>query len=325
MIVIDNVVKSFGGTQVLKGVSLDIREGEIFGIVGLSGAGKSTLIRCINMLERPSSGRVQVAGVDMTCLSRRELDRARQRIGMIFQNFNLFPRRNVRENVAFPLSIAGVPRDTAQARAEELLVLVGLASKAEAYPRQLSGGQQQRVAIARALANESNVLLCDEPTSALDTITSDSILSLLADINRKLGLTIVLITHQIHVIRAVCQRVAVIHQGQVAEQGDVEQVITRPTSAIARSLLRSEASDNLLCPGSWRLSFVGGTAGHPVLASVVRDTGILVNILAGSIDQGPQSYGWLLVRVEGSPEEQVDVRRRLEAQGVMVEVINNAG
>ncbi|MDD2283303.1 MAG: methionine ABC transporter ATP-binding protein, partial [Eubacteriales bacterium] len=204
MISLEKVNKNFNGEKVLEDVSLKINEGEVFGVVGLSGAGKSTLVRCINLLERPDSGRIFVDGREMTAMNDRELRRARQNIGMISQNFNLFKRYSVWENVAFPLRLIRMPRAEVKDRVARLLELVGLADKAAAYPRQLSGGQQQRVAIARALANKPRVLLCDEPTSALDPVTAQSFLELLSAINRQLGLTIVLITHQMGVIRAVC-------------------------------------------------------------------------------------------------------------------------
>ncbi|MDD4078878.1 MAG: methionine ABC transporter ATP-binding protein, partial [Eubacteriales bacterium] len=202
MISLKKVNKNFNGEKVLEDVSLKINEGEVFGVVGLSGAGKSTLVRCINLLERPDSGRIFVDGREMTAMNDRELRRARQNIGMISQNFNLFKRYSVWENVAFPLRLIRMPRAEVKDRVARLLGLVGLADKAAAYPRQLSGGQQQRVAIARALANKPRVLLCDEPTSALDPVTAQSFLELLSAINRQLGLTIVLITHQMGVIRA---------------------------------------------------------------------------------------------------------------------------
>lgn len=321
MIVIDKVVKSFGSEKVLDNICLEVSKGEIFGIVGLSGAGKSTLLRCINLLEKPDSGCVMVDGVEVTVLDGSGLVKARQEIGMIFQGFNLFTRRSIRENVAFPLRVAGVSRAKAEARVAELLDLVGLTDKIDAYPRELSGGQQQRVAIARALANNPHVLLCDEPTSALDLITAKTILELLLNINRKLGLTIVLITHQIHVIRAVCHRAAVIHQGKVAEVGSVAQIVSRPTSAIARSLLRSEVPLELAAPGSWCLSFVGNSAEKPILAELIRETGVMINILAGNIEQGQSSFGWLLVEVEGTPNQQDMIRKRLETSGVLVEVM----
>lgn len=325
MIKIEKVDKYFGGQKVLDNIDLEVRAGEIYGVVGLSGAGKSTLIRCINLLERPDSGRIWVDGIDLTGLNRKELLRARQGIGMIFQSFNLMPRRTVAENIGFPLELAGVARPQTKARVKELMELVGLSEKAGSYPRQLSGGQQQRVAIARALANNPRVLLCDEPTSALDPVTADSILTLLDRINREFGLTIVLISHQIHVIRAVCQRMAVVNRGKVAEEGPVAEISTRPVSAIARDLLISEVAPEFLVPGSWRLSFAGEITKKPVLANLIRDTGLGFSILAGNIEKGRHPYGWLVVEVDGSLEQRERAQTLLEAQGVAVEVVKNAG
>jgi len=325
VIKIEKVDKYFGGQKVLDNIDLEVRAGEIYGVVGLSGAGKSTLIRCINLLERPDSGRIWVDGIDLTGLNRKELLRARQGIGMIFQSFNLMPRRTVAENIGFPLELAGVARPQTKARVKELMELVGLSEKAGSYPRQLSGGQQQRVAIARALANNPRVLLCDEPTSALDPVTADSILTLLDRINREFGLTIVLISHQIHVIRAVCQRMAVVNRGKVAEEGPVAEISTRPVSAIARDLLISEVAPEFLVPGSWRLSFAGEITKKPVLANLIRDTGLGFSILAGNIEKGQHPYGWLVVEVDGSLEQRERAQTLLEAQGVAVEVVKNAG
>lgn len=241
MIEIEHLNKTYpspgGDIHALRDVDLRIEDGEIFGIIGLSGAGKSTLVRCINLLERPTSGTVRIDGRDMMQLSRRDLLKARQDIGMIFQSFNLLEQRTVLRNICFPLEIAGVKRDEAQARAAELLELVGLSDRAKAYPSQLSGGQKQRVAIARALTCDPKVLLCDEPTSALDSLTTRSILKLLQEINRELGVTIVIITHEIGVIRAICNKVAVIDSNRIVEQGNVTQVLEHPRSDITRSLI----------------------------------------------------------------------------------------
>jgi len=320
VISLEKINKNFNGEKVLEDVSLKINEGEVFGVVGLSGAGKSTLVRCINLLERPDSGRIFVDGREMTAMNDRELRRARQNIGMISQNFNLFKRYSVWENVAFPLRLIRMPRAEVKDRVARLLELVGLADKAAAYPRQLSGGQQQRVAIARALANKPRVLLCDEPTSALDPVTAQSFLELLSAINRQLGLTIVLITHQMGVIRAVCQHVAVVHEGKIVELGPVDTVSVRPESEIARHLLHSEIPD--IPQGCWRLSFIGETVRQPVLARLIKEMGAEINILAGNIDSGRLNpYGWLLVSVEGNEDQKVRARRALEDSGVSVEVM----
>ncbi len=241
IIQIRRLTKNFGGgpneVHALNDISLDIQPGEIFGIIGLSGAGKSTLVRCMNLLERPTSGTVLVDGKDMTALSEKELRLQRRKITMIFQGFNLLMQRTCLKNVCFPMEIAGVPKARAEKRAEELLDLVGLQDKANAYPAQLSGGQKQRVAVARALATDPKVLLCDEATSALDPTTTVSILELLKDLNAKLGVTVVVITHQMSVIEAICSRVAILDGGSVAELGPVQDIFSNPSTDAARRLV----------------------------------------------------------------------------------------
>ena len=239
-------------------VNLTIERGEIFGIIGLSGAGKSTLIRCLNLLEKPTSGAVYFKGRDLAELSKRDLLRERQNIGMIFQSFNLLEQRNALENICFPLEIAG-KRNIAKQRARELLDLVGIPDKANAYPSELSGGQQQRVAIARALATEPEVLLCDEATSALDPTTTESILALLKEINERLNVTIVIITHQMEVVNKTCDRVAVMDQSRVVEVGDVREVFMNPRSEMARQLImpQSELVRQLRSKQTIRLIFDG--------------------------------------------------------------------
>lgn len=230
MIEIRNLSKSFAGSDntvdALKNISLTIDDGDIYGIIGMSGAGKSTLVRCINMLECPTSGQVLIDGTDMAKLSPAELRRARRDITMIFQGFNLLMQRNCLANICFPLELAGVKRSEAKKRAKDLLELVGLPDKAKAYPAQLSGGQQQRIAIARALATDPKVLLCDEATSALDPKTTASILELIRDINRRLGITVIIITHQMNVVEDICNRVAILENGEVVEEGDVSEVFS---------------------------------------------------------------------------------------------------
>ncbi|MCL2895109.1 methionine ABC transporter ATP-binding protein [Brenneria tiliae] len=239
MIVIERLGKRYSDNAppALENVSLTIPDGSIYGILGRSGAGKSTLIRCLNLLERPTSGRILMDGRDITTLSQQELRRHRQRSGMIFQHFNLLHARNVRDNVAVPLEIAGAARGERAARVAELLDLVGLSDKALAYPSQLSGGQKQRVGIARALAARPHYLLCDEATSALDPETTESVLALLADINRQLGLTIVLITHELAVVKAICDHAALLEQGQVAEKGSLRALLSDPDSRLRKALL----------------------------------------------------------------------------------------
>lgn len=243
MIEIKHLTKTFASAghpvEALKDVSLSIEDGDIFGIIGMSGAGKSTLVRCINMLERPSAGTIEIDGCDLSRLSESELRKKRQEITMIFQNFNLLMQRNCLKNVCFPLELAGVKRAEAREKAMELLQLVGLQDKALAYPAQLSGGQQQRVAIARALATTPRVLLCDEATSALDPATTLSILDLIQDINQRLGITVVIITHQMSVVQRICRHVAILEHGRVAEQGTVSDVFTNPQSQAAKQLVFS--------------------------------------------------------------------------------------
>ena len=247
MIEIEHLNKTYpspgGDIHALRDVNLRIEDGEIFGIIGLSGAGKSTLVRCINLLERPTSGTVRIDGRDMTQLSRRDLLKARQDIGMIFQSFNLLEQRTVLRNICFPLEIAGVKRDEAQARAAELLELVGLSDRAKNYPSQLSGGQKQRVAIARALATRPKYLLCDEATSALDPNTTQSILHLLKEINQTLGVTIVVITHEMKVVQQICNRVAVLDEGRIQETGPVSEVFTHPQTKAAKRLVLARMQD----------------------------------------------------------------------------------
>ncbi|MBQ6018926.1 MAG: ATP-binding cassette domain-containing protein [Clostridia bacterium] len=241
MIELRNLTKNYttdaGEVNALRNISLTVGDGEIFGIIGMSGAGKSTLVRCINMLERPTEGQVLIDGKDLGALSPAQLRAERRNITMIFQSFNLLMQRNCLKNVCFPLELSGMKKKDAAAKATELLRTVGLADKAKAYPAQLSGGQQQRVAIARALATEPKVLLCDEATSALDPQTTHSILSLIRDINRKTGITVIIITHQINVIEEICSRVAVLDNGSVAETGEVREVFSNPRSEAARRLV----------------------------------------------------------------------------------------
>ena len=248
MIEIRNLSKTYDAKYIrheaLCDINLTIDDGDIFGIIGVSGAGKSTLVRCINLLERPTSGQVIIDGDDVTHLRGRELLELRSRIGMIFQDFSLFAQRTVRENVRFPLEIRRYDKPRSAKRVQELLELVGLADKANSYPSQLSGGQQQRVAIARALANDPHIILCDEATSALDSLTTESILALLRDINRRFGVTIVVITHSMDVVRSICNKVAVIDDSRIVEQGTTEEVFARPQAGITQRLLRTAGSDD---------------------------------------------------------------------------------
>jgi D-methionine transport system ATP-binding protein len=328
---------SAGPIRALRGVDLRVKAGEIYGIIGLSGAGKSTLIRCINMLEKPTAGRVAVDGEEMTALSESQLREARKKIGMIFQHFNLISCRTVFDNVAFPLELAGKSRAEIAAEVSPLLELVGLTDRRNQYPAQLSGGQKQRVAIARALANRPKVLLCDEATSALDPQTTRSILELLKDINRKLKLTIVLITHEMQVIKEICDRVAVIEDGAIIEQGTVIDLFIRPRTATTREFVRTIISHDLppiladfdFSPvprdgGSLmlRLTFLGGSAEEPVIARLIRKFNVDVNILFGNIDTIQDTlFGTLVVELVGEQTAINSALNYLQAHELGIEVI----
>ena len=286
MIRLEHVCKTFGeekgGVHAVRDVTLHIEQGEIFGIIGFSGAGKSTLVRCINLLERPTSGTVTVDGQELTALSEKELRQARKKISMIFQGFNLLMQRTCLKNVCFPMELSGVPKAQAEKKALELLDLVGLKEKASAYPAQLSGGQKQRVAIARALATDPKVLLCDEATSALDPTTTNSILALLKELNQKLGVTVVIITHQMSVIEEICTRVAILDGGEVAEEGRVEDIFAHPATDAARRLVYPGGVSAKQYPAGTRavrVSFNGGTVYDPLIASLAIDCGVKVTIL----------------------------------------------
>ncbi len=290
--------------KALEDINLTILEGEIFGIIGLSGAGKSTLVRCINFLERPTSGKVIFDGSDLGGLAERDLLKARQSMGMIFQQFNLLMQRNALQNICFPLELAGVPLKQAKTRAKELLEIVGLSDKAKAYPAQLSGGQKQRIAIARALATNPKVLLCDEATSALDPTTTRSILNLLKEINQKLGITVIVITHEMTVIEEICNRVAIIDQSHIAEVGDVEEVFVRPKSKIARQLVFSGEThiDNYIGERKCRIIFDGKSSFEPVISNMVLESKTPVNILfADTKDIDGKAFGQMVIQL---PDEE---------------------
>lgn len=310
MIELKNVSKTFqtadGSVEALRNVSLTIPDGDIFGIIGMSGAGKSTLVRCINMLERPSEGSVIIDGCDMGSLPQALLRAARREITMIFQGFNLLMQRNCLKNVCFPLELAGVKKADARKRALELLEIVGLGDKANAYPAQLSGGQQQRVAIARALATDPKVLLCDEATSALDPTTTNSILELIRSINEKLGITVVIITHQMSVVESICKHVAILDGGQVVEQGEVTEVFAHPKSAAAKRLVFPEGDADSLVVGEpgkrcIRVVFNGASAtGTPIIARMALEKGIEANIAYASTKSiGGKVYGSMLLSISG--------------------------
>ena len=313
MIEIKHLTKAFasasGGVEARKDVSLTIEDGDIFGIIGMSGAGKSTLVRCINMLERPTSGQVIIDGKDLGAMTEKELRAERRNITMIFQHFNLLQQRTCLKNVCFPMELAGVKSADAKKRAMELLELVGLPDKANAYPSQLSGGQQQRVAIARALATNPKVLLCDEATSALDPNSTHSILELIRDINAKLGITVVIITHQMSVVEEICSHVAILDGGVVAETGAVGTVFSSPKSAAARRLVFPNGADELVSDPSreprLRVVFNGADpAARPLIASMAVENGILANIVAASTrGVDGKVYGSMLLGIPGGPEQ----------------------
>jgi len=313
MIEIKNLSKTFktadSSLDALKNVSLTINDGDIYGIIGMSGAGKSTLVRCINMLELPTEGQILIDGVDMGSLSSKQLRDARRNITMIFQGFNLLMQRNCLKNICFPLELEGMKKEDAKKRALELLEIVGLPDKAKAYPAQLSGGQQQRIAIARALATNPKVLLCDEATSALDPNTTHSILNLIRDINKKLGITVIIITHQMSVVEETCNRVAILDNGTVVEQGEVSTVFAHPQSAAAKRLVFPDASDEIFAPASdehrIRVVFNGAFATNtPLITKMAMDEGIAANILAASTRCiGDKVYGNMLLGIPGGDNE----------------------
>ena len=309
-----------GSVEALKDVNLTIADGEIFGIIGLSGAGKSTLVRCINLLERPTSGEVWVDGQNLTALSQKELLQVRRQIGMIFQGFNLLEQRTVLRNVCFPLEISGTPKAQAKSRAEELLKIVGLADKAQSYPSQLSGGQKQRVAIARALATNPKYLLCDEATSALDPNTTRSILELLREINKTLGVTIIVITHEMKVIDQICDRVAVIDKSCIAEEGKVAEVFTNPQSDIARELVLPQERpvlDATTGGRKLRLIFNGENTQNPVISEMILACRVPINVLfADTKSIEGAAYGHMILELPNDEHEAEKVISWLQHSGL---------
>lgn len=342
MIKLTDVAKTYntanGPVQALKDINLEIKRGEIYGIIGLSGAGKSTLVRCINMLERPTSGSVLVDGRELTTMSEAELREARKDIGMIFQHFNLLSSSTVYDNIAFPLKLAGKSKQQIKDKVDPLLKLVGLENKAHQYPSQLSGGQKQRVGIARALANDTKILLCDEATSALDPQTTKAILNLIKDINKKLQLTVVVITHEMQVIKELCDKVAVIDHGVIAEQGTVLDIFTNPQQPITKEFMSVLSSNEL--PAAYRsavpspkysegaklllrLTFIGESADNPVIANLIRSFPDLeVSILFGDLDQIQLvPFGRMIIGLSGAEEYIDSAVSALEKQDLKVEVI----
>ncbi len=313
MIEIKNLTKTFevanGTLDALKDVNITIHDGEIFGIIGMSGAGKSTLVRCINMLERPTEGSVIIDGCDIGRLSAKELRNKRRNITMIFQGFNLLMQRTCLKNICFPLELAGVPKAEAKEKALELLETVGLPDKAYAYPAQLSGGQQQRIAIARALATNPQVLLCDEATSALDPKTTHSILELIKEINRKTGITVIIITHQMSVVEDICTNVAILDNGRVVESGAVSEVFSKPKSDAAKRLVFPEGAEEVFAESGneprIRVVFNGAKAANiPLISQMAIDKGIVANILGASTKAiGDRAYGNILLGIPGGKEQ----------------------
>ena len=348
MIELRGITQTYQGSQgpveALKGIDLTIQPGEVFGIIGKSGAGKSSLVRVINLLNRPTTGQVIVGGQDLTQLNDAQLREARREIGMVFQHFNLLSSRTVFDNAALPLELAGMDKAAIRERVNPLLELVGLSALADRYPAQISGGQKQRVGIARALASRPKVLLSDEATSALDPETTRSILDLLRQVNRELGLTVVLITHQMQVIKQVADRVAVIEAGRIVEQGRVLDVFTRPQQAITKSLIDEILPQELpasvldhvrklagqLSAGRTgqllRLSYAGDSAYQPILSQLIRQFGVDMSILHGHVDEiQDETFGSLAVYASGEAESVRGAVAHLRAGGVEVEEVAVAG
>ena len=329
MIELKHISKIFptadGDFQALTDVDLTIPTGDIFGIVGMSGAGKSTLVRCINLLERPTTGQVLIDGlldnggkaVDLCTLSPAQLRKARRGISMIFQQFNLLMQRTCLDNICFPMEIAGVSKAKARERARELLDTVGLPDKADAYPSQLSGGQKQRIAIARALASNPKILLCDEATSALDPTTTRSILRLIQDINRRLGITVVVITHEMAVVEEICSHVAILDHGVLQETGTVEEIFSNPKTEAGRRLVYPDGViiDQLPAANVIRIAFNGGSSYEPLIASLAIDCGVKVNILgADTRNVNGQAFGTMLLGLPEDKNEAAKAMNYLKAQ-----------
>ena len=334
MIEIKHLSKTFqmkdGAVNALKNIDLTIPDGSIYGIIGMSGAGKSTLVRCINLLERPTEGSVVIDGTAMETLSPAALRERRRDITMIFQQFNLLMQRSCLKNICFPMELAGVKKADAEKRARELLEMVGLPDKANAYPAQLSGGQKQRIAIARALATNPKVLLCDEATSALDPNTTHAILTLIKDINKKLGITVVVITHQMSVVEEICDSVAILDGGVVVEQGEVREIFANPKTAAARRLVAPNGGSAARDLSSFapddpvvRVTFNGSSAAKPLVASLAAEKGILVSVLsADTRDLSGQCYGSMLLKLPRDTEQAKQAAAYMRSQnGVTVEEV----
>ena len=314
-----------GEVQALNNINLTIEQGDIYGIIGMSGAGKSTLIRCLNRLDTPTDGQVLIDGQNILAMSKKQLLQTRRRMAMIFQQFNLLMQKNVARNVRYPLEIAGAPKKQANERVMELLKIVGLEEKANAYPAQLSGGQKQRVAIARELASNPEMLLCDEATSALDPMTTQSILELLKKINAELGITVVLITHEMAVIRQICNKVAILDGGKLVEQGTVDDVFMHTKSAAGKRLfgILPENEDDVPTQPALRIVFDGSAADQPVISRLVKDLGFDVNILAADMHQfNGKTYGQMMVARPEDPAELKQVQDYLAKAGLTTEEVS---
>ena len=338
---IENVSKTYsskeGTVQALKNVSLTIRSGEIYGIIGMSGAGKSTLVRCMNFLEQPTSGNVLIKGRALGGLKEKELRKQREQIGMIFQHFNLLMQKSVLENVCFPMYIQGKKKKEAREKAEELLEIVGLKEKANAFPSQLSGGQKQRVAIARALANDPEILISDESTSALDPKTTKQILSLLQDLNKKLGLTVVMITHEMQIVKDICNRVAVMQNGQLLEEGSVLEIFSNPQEDLTQEFIETAAGiEDALAkinaqplvknlPSSAllvQLKYAGSSTDEPLLTELFKEYGVSSNILYGNVEiLGDTPVGELVVVLDGEADKVLAAQKAVENAGVSLQVL----
>jgi D-methionine transport system ATP-binding protein len=322
---LENLSKEFSEKDntvvAVRDVTLSIEKGKIYGIIGFSGAGKSTLVRCLNLLEVPTSGKVIFKGKNLLEINEKELRNYRQKIGMIFQSFNLLAQRNVVDNVCYPLEIAGVKRKDARKKALELLEMVGIEDKAKSYPSQLSGGQKQRVAIARALATDPDVLLCDEATSALDPITTTAILDLLKTINQKLGVTIVIITHEMKVVQQICDKVAVMSEGCIVEQGEVKEIFVNPKSEITKKLVLSKSlyiSD--VGRKFLRIVFEGQSAFEPIISTLTIECNEMVNILGANTENiGGKAYGQMLIELPDNPISAEKIKRYLDSKAIYYE------
>ena len=329
LIELKHLTKTFKGktqtVDALRDINLQIEQGDIYGIIGMSGAGKSTLVRCINFLERPTSGSVVIDGKDLAALSPKELRQLRQQVAMIFQHFNLLQQRDVRGNIAFAMEIAGMKRADIDRRIDELLEIVGLTDRQHNYPSQLSGGQQQRVAIARALSTNPKIILCDEATSALDPTTTTSILNLLREINRKLGITIVIITHEMSVVESICTHVAIIDDGQLAESGTVESVFSQPKTKAAKKLIfrKSGADSGILGERLIRIVFEGNASSEPIIADLVMECRVSVNIMyADTRDVGGKAFGQMVLQLPEDKLQQEKIIYYLQSRKLRVEEVD---